>query len=67
VSIEEVQPNIYRIPSILGRRRFAQWLVAGDERLLLVDSGVDGTIAEHVAPATSHCAKRRRPRMDGIR
>jgi glyoxylase-like metal-dependent hydrolase (beta-lactamase superfamily II) len=51
VGIEEVQPRIYRIPSILGRRRFAQWVVAGDERLLLVDSGVDGTIAEHVAPA----------------
>jgi glyoxylase-like metal-dependent hydrolase (beta-lactamase superfamily II) len=51
VGIEEVQPRIYRIPSILGRRRFAQWLVGGDERLLLVDSGVDGTVAEHIAPA----------------
>jgi glyoxylase-like metal-dependent hydrolase (beta-lactamase superfamily II) len=51
VSIEEVQPRIYRIPSVLGRRRFAQWLVVGDERLLLVDSGVDGTIAAHVTPA----------------
>jgi glyoxylase-like metal-dependent hydrolase (beta-lactamase superfamily II) len=51
VSIEEVQPRIFRIPSILGRRRFAQWLVVGDERLLLVDSGIDGTIAEHVEPA----------------
>lgn len=51
MSIEEVQPRIYRIPSVLGRRRFAQWLVVGDERLLLVDSGVDGTIADHVVPA----------------
>ncbi len=51
MTLEEVQPNIYRISSILGRRRFAQWLVVGDERLLLVDSGIDGTIAEHVAPA----------------
>jgi glyoxylase-like metal-dependent hydrolase (beta-lactamase superfamily II) len=51
VSIEEVQPRIYRIPSVLGPRRFAQWLVAGDERLLLVDSGIDGTIEEHVVPA----------------
>jgi len=49
--IEQVQPRIYKIPSILGPRRFAQWLVVGDERLLLVDSGIDGTIAEHVAPA----------------
>jgi glyoxylase-like metal-dependent hydrolase (beta-lactamase superfamily II) len=51
VGIDEVQPRIYRIPSILGRRRFAQWLVVGDDRLLLIDSGVDGTIAEHVEPA----------------
>jgi glyoxylase-like metal-dependent hydrolase (beta-lactamase superfamily II) len=57
VSIEEVQPRIYRIPSVLGRRRFAQWLVAGDERLLLVDSGVDGTIAEHVVPALAELGR----------
>ncbi|HSS73800.1 MAG TPA: MBL fold metallo-hydrolase [Gaiellaceae bacterium] len=57
MSIEEVQPHIYRIPSILGRRRFAQWLVVGDERLLLVDSGVDGTIAEHVAPALAELGR----------
>jgi len=57
VSIEEVQPRIYRIPSVLGRRRFAQWLIAGDERLLLVDSGVDGTIAEHVAPALAELGR----------
>lgn len=57
MSIEEVQPRIYRIPSILGPRRFAQWLVAGDERLLLVDSGIDGTIAEHVAPALAELGR----------
>jgi glyoxylase-like metal-dependent hydrolase (beta-lactamase superfamily II) len=57
VSIEEVQPRIYRIPSVLGRRRFAQWLVVGDEKLLLVDSGVDGTIAEHVTPALAELGR----------
>jgi glyoxylase-like metal-dependent hydrolase (beta-lactamase superfamily II) len=57
VSIEEVQPRIYRVPSVLGRRRFAQWLVVGDERLLLVDSGVDGTIAEHVTPALAELGR----------
>jgi glyoxylase-like metal-dependent hydrolase (beta-lactamase superfamily II) len=51
VAIEETQPRIFRIPSVLAPRRFAQWLVVGDERLLLVDSGIDGTIAEHVTPA----------------
>jgi glyoxylase-like metal-dependent hydrolase (beta-lactamase superfamily II) len=56
--IEEVQPRIYRIPSVLGPRRFAQWLVVGDERLLLVDSGIDGTIEEHVAPALRELGRR---------
>jgi glyoxylase-like metal-dependent hydrolase (beta-lactamase superfamily II) len=51
MAIEQVQPRIYKVPSVLGPRRFAQWLVVGDERLLLVDSGIDGTIAEHVTPA----------------
>jgi glyoxylase-like metal-dependent hydrolase (beta-lactamase superfamily II) len=58
MSIDEVQPRIYRIPSILGPRRFAQWLVAGDDRLLLVDSGIDGTIAEHVTPALAELGRR---------
>jgi glyoxylase-like metal-dependent hydrolase (beta-lactamase superfamily II) len=55
--IEEVQPRIYRIPSVLGPRRFAQWLVVGDERLLLVDSGIDGTIEEHVVPALAEIGR----------
>ena len=57
MSIEEVHPRIYRIPSVLGPRRFAQWLVAGDERLLLVDSGVDGTIEEHIVPALAELGR----------
>src|SRR5262249_10901616 len=38
-------------------RRFAQWLVVGDERLLLFDSGIDGTIAEHVIPALAELGR----------
>jgi glyoxylase-like metal-dependent hydrolase (beta-lactamase superfamily II) len=57
MAIEHVQPRIYKIPSILGQRRFAQWLVVGDERLLLVDSGIDGTIAEHVTPALAELGR----------
>src|SRR5262245_47935226 len=55
--IDQVQPRVYRIPSVLGVRRFAQWLVVGDERLLLVDSGVDGTIEEHVVPALAELGR----------
>ena len=51
MSIDQVQPRIFCIPSVLGRRRFAQWLVVGDERLLLIDSGIDGTIAGQIVPA----------------
>jgi glyoxylase-like metal-dependent hydrolase (beta-lactamase superfamily II) len=51
VTLDQAAERIYRIPSVLHPRRFAQWLVVGDDRVLLVDSGVDGTIAEHVVPA----------------
>jgi len=54
MSVEQVADRIFRVPSTLGPRRFAQWLVVGDDGILLVDSGVDGTIAEHVAPALAH-------------
>ncbi len=57
MAIEPVVDRIYKIPSILGPRRVAQWLVVGDERQLLVDSGVDGTIAEHVAPALAEIGR----------
>ena len=58
MAVEEVETGIYRVPSILGPRRFAQWLVVGDEGLLLVDSGIDGTIAEHVVPALAELGRR---------
>jgi len=51
--VEEVAEGIYRVPSVLGIRRFAQWLVVGEE-VLLIDTGIDGTISEHVMPALSH-------------
>jgi len=57
VSIEEVQPRIYRISSTLGVRRFAQWLVAGDDRLLLVDTGVHGTAGNVIAPALAELGR----------
>lgn len=58
MSIDEVQPRIYRISSTLGLRRFAQWLVVGDDRLLLIDSGINGTIAQHVVPALAEVGLR---------
>ncbi len=57
MTLDQVHERIYRVSSVLGVRRFAQWLVVGDERLLLVDSGVHGTIAEHVVPALSELGR----------
>lgn len=50
MAVEQVADGVFKIPSILGVRRFAQWLVVGDE-VMLVDTGIDGTIGEHVLPA----------------
>jgi glyoxylase-like metal-dependent hydrolase (beta-lactamase superfamily II) len=47
----EVVPGIHRIESRLGSRRLAQWLVGGSEGWLLLDTGIAGTVTEHVAPA----------------
>lgn len=47
----EVAPRIYGIQSLLGDRRLTQWLVVGDDGVLLSDTGVGGTVTEHIAPA----------------
>ena len=45
----EVAPGIHRIESVLGPRPFSQYLL-GDERSLLVDTGVKETPAEVILP-----------------
>lgn len=47
--MSEVAPGIYRIESVLGPRPFSQYLL-GDERWLLVDTGVATTPAEVILP-----------------
>jgi glyoxylase-like metal-dependent hydrolase (beta-lactamase superfamily II) len=46
-----VAPRIFSIESRLGNRRLTQWLVVGEDGVLLSDTGVNGTVAEHIAPA----------------
>ena len=53
MSVTEVAPGIHRIESRLGSRRLAQWLVVGGEGSLLLDTGIAGTVTDHVAPALS--------------
>lgn len=47
----EVAAGVYRVPSQLGVRRIAQWLVLGDDGVALIDTGVAGTIREQIVPA----------------
>jgi len=47
----EIAAGVYRVPSQLGVRRIAQWLVLGDDGVVLIDSGVAGTVREQIVPA----------------
>jgi glyoxylase-like metal-dependent hydrolase (beta-lactamase superfamily II) len=46
----EIAPGIHRIESSVGVRFLAQYLLAGDARTLLVDTGMPYTPAEALAP-----------------
>jgi glyoxylase-like metal-dependent hydrolase (beta-lactamase superfamily II) len=46
----EIAPGIHRIESNLGERFMCQYLLAGDERTLLVDTGLAGTPASVLVP-----------------
>jgi glyoxylase-like metal-dependent hydrolase (beta-lactamase superfamily II) len=49
--MDEVAPGIHRIESELGPRFMAQYLLVGDERTLLVDTGLAETPDAVLAPA----------------
>ena len=46
----EIAPGIHRIESSLGVRFMAQYVLAGDARTLLVDTGMSDTPAEALGP-----------------
>ena len=46
----EVAPGIHRIESDLGTRFMCQYLLVGEERALLVDTGMRNTPEEVIAP-----------------
>lgn len=46
----EVAPGIERIESVFGPRPFAQYLLRGDERSMLVDTGIDTTPGDVILP-----------------
>lgn len=49
--MEEIAPGIHRIESDLGPRFMAQYLIAGDERTVLVDTGLADTPDAVLVPA----------------
>ena len=50
--IFEHAPGVYEIPSLLGGSiRIAQWIIAGSDGALLVDTGIRGTPVEVIEPA----------------
>jgi glyoxylase-like metal-dependent hydrolase (beta-lactamase superfamily II) len=51
VTVEEVAPQIHRIQSPIGARFVAQYLLAGDELSVLVDTGLAHTPDEAILPA----------------
>jgi glyoxylase-like metal-dependent hydrolase (beta-lactamase superfamily II) len=51
MKLEEVAPEIHRIESDIGQRFVAQYLLVGDERTVLVDTGLANTPDEALLPA----------------
>jgi glyoxylase-like metal-dependent hydrolase (beta-lactamase superfamily II) len=51
MKIDEVAPGIHRIESDLGARFVAQYLLTGEERTVLVDTGLADTPDETLLPA----------------
>lgn len=51
--MEEVAPGIHRIESDLGPRFMAQYLIVGEDRSVLVDTGLSSTPDDALAPALS--------------
>jgi glyoxylase-like metal-dependent hydrolase (beta-lactamase superfamily II) len=48
--VVEVAPGIERIESVFGPRPFAQYLLRGRERSMLVDTGIDSTPGDVIVP-----------------
>jgi len=50
-SIAEIRPRLFRIDTPLGGRVVSIYVVVGDDRALMFDSGVAGSIPDYVLPA----------------
>ena len=48
--MSEIAPGIHRIEEDLGPRFMAQYVLVGDERTVLVDTGLSQTLEEAIAP-----------------
>ena len=50
-AVTEASPGIYRIEAPLGDRYVALYLLRGETRAMLIDTGVEGSVQDHVLPA----------------
>ena len=51
MKLDEVAPGIHRIESDIGQRFVAQYLLVGEERTVLVDTGLATTPDDALLPA----------------
>jgi glyoxylase-like metal-dependent hydrolase (beta-lactamase superfamily II) len=51
MSVVRVSPGVHRIESTMGSRLLSQWVVVGRAGAVLVDTGVAGSVTDHVVPA----------------
>jgi glyoxylase-like metal-dependent hydrolase (beta-lactamase superfamily II) len=61
VSVEEVRAGLYRIEEPDGGRRLCQYVVEGDERLLVVDAGLPRTPSRELLPLLRSLHPEKRP------
>jgi glyoxylase-like metal-dependent hydrolase (beta-lactamase superfamily II) len=61
VSVQEVRPGLYRIEEPDGGRRLCQYVVEGEERLLVVDAGLPDTPPRELLPLLRSLGPEKRP------
>ena len=54
MSVTEIAPRTWRIESLIGPRNLFQYLIAGEEAALIVDTGTSATPRDEILPALRH-------------
>jgi glyoxylase-like metal-dependent hydrolase (beta-lactamase superfamily II) len=54
MGVVEIGPRVWRIESLIGARNLFQYLIAGEEASLIVDTGTSATPRDAIVPAFRH-------------